>query len=465
MPRDERGEFDPAERASVRSRRRSLGALSLKPPRSSESTEAPRLSYTLATVSRVNEILGPLAVRDYALLWTGGLLSRVGNVAFVTGLSYYLYQETGSASAVSVLVIAVSIPGVLFASGAGVIADRWDPKRQMIIVNLFQAVVMLAATGISSDRLWLAYAVMFFDATAGHFFHPAGEAALPSIVPREKLVGAYSLDSTAFSVAAIGGPVVGGVAFAMWGIAGVALANAASFVASAALILPMRLSAVAEGSPRAEGSRDPNIAREDVFAAFRAGVRHIQTTPGLSAVLTLSAVALTAGAVFFTVIVPFTNDLVGGGGPEAVGLVLGARGAAGLVTGLALGMFGRVSHPDRLLVTALAAVAVLVFVAGVAPAPVAVLIVVASGIPDIAWRASNMTTIQYFTAGDFRGRVFGIYHGTRGLSQVLGALVVLLLADRFGLSFVVSTAGLLLGVAAVLALRVRTAARQAVEVA
>ena len=408
---------------------------------------------------RVTAIAGPLAIRDYALLWSGGLLSRVGNIAFLTGLSYYLYQETDSASAVSVLVIALSIPGVVFASGAGVIADRWDPKRQMIAVNVFQAAVMLAATGIASDRLWVAYLVMFLDASAGHFFHPAGEAALPSIVPRKQLVGAYSLESTSFSIAAVVGPVVGGVAFAAWGISGVAIVNSASFVASAALIAPIRLSRVMPSgtSPGASPAGDHGESG-GVREAFRAGVGHIRTTVGLSRAVILSAVALTAGSVFGTALVPFTNELLRAGGAEAVGFMLGARGVGGLIAGLALGVFGRAVRPATLLAGGLAALGVVLCAASAAPAPLAVLLVVLSGIPDVAWRASNMTVVQLFTAGEFKGRVFGIYHGTRALSQVLGALVVLLVADRFGLSFVVATAGLLLGVAAVLALRIRAAA-------
>jgi predicted MFS family arabinose efflux permease len=402
--------------------------------------------------------LGPLAIRDYALLWSGGLLSRIGNLAFVTGLSYYLYRETGSASAVSILVIAFSIPGVLFASGAGVIADRWDRKRQMVVVNLFQAVVMVVAVAIAADRLWLAYVVMFFDASAGHFYHPAGEAALPSVVPRDQLVRAYSLDSSASSIAVITGPVIGGIAFALGGIGAVALVNCASFVAAAALIMPIRLSARAS---HAVTDDQTVMADEGPVAAFREGIRHIRTTTGLFGALRLTAVALTAGAVFNTILVPFTNDLLRGGSSEAVGLVLGARGAGGLVAGLVIGMVRRGIRPETMLVVGLSVLAVGLFAAGIAPAPVAVAMVVASGIPDVAWRTSNMTIVQFFTRSEFKGRVFGVYHGTRALSQVLGALVVLVIGDRFGLSVTVATAGALLAVAAFLAFRNRTTARAA----
>jgi predicted MFS family arabinose efflux permease len=405
--------------------------------------------------ARNAEILGPLRIRNFSLLWSAGLLSKIGNVAFLTGLSYYLYQETGLAAAVSGLVIALSVPGVLFASTAGVIADRWDRKRQMIVVNLVQAAAMLPALALAGDRLWLAYVIMFIDAGAGHFYLPAGEAALPSIVPREQLVRAYSLESFSFSIAGIAGPVVGGVSFAIWGIAGVAIVNALSFVASAALIWPIELSARAEATGATEDETAVDANPEGIWQAFRAGLRQVAQVPGLAASLATSAAGLLGAATFQTILVPLVNDLIGGGNPEGVGFALGARGLGGLTVAVALAAFGARFAPERLLIGALSILAATIVGAAFVSPTFALLLVVVSGIPAVAWTASNMTIVQLFTSGQYKGRIFGLYHTTRALCQIGGALIVLAVADELGLRVVTAIAGVLLAVAAVLALRVR----------
>jgi predicted MFS family arabinose efflux permease len=403
------------------------------------------------------DILGPLRIRGFALLWTGGLLSRVGNIAFLTGLSYFVYRETNSAAVVAGLTVAISIPGILFASGAGVIADRWDRKRQMIVVNLVQAAAMLPAVALTDDRLWLAYFVMFVDAGAGHFFLPAGEAALPSIVPEDELVRAYSWDSTASSIAAISGPVVGGLSFALWGIGGVAVVNSASFLASALLIARISLPRSAESPDPARLASNP-VDREGMAEAFRRGLSLVGSSPGLSATLAVAATGLTAAALFLTVLVPFTNDLVGPNNPEGVGLVLGVRGAAGLLAGILIATIGRRFAPSMLLFASLAILSGTIVASAAASPNVALVLIVLSGVPAVAWFASNLTLVQLFTPTAYKGRVFGVYHTTRALSVLTGALIVLVVGDQVGLRVVIATSGVLVGVAAVLALRVpRTA--------
>jgi MFS family permease len=117
--------------------------------------------------------------RDFALLWFGGLVSRMGDWA----LLYYVYEQTGSTFASGVFTVAWMLPGLLFGPVAGVFADRWSRKWIMVFANLAQVFVVLPLLAARSGNLmWLVYAVMFVMASVWQFIPPAETALLPRLV-------------------------------------------------------------------------------------------------------------------------------------------------------------------------------------------------------------------------------------------------------------------------------------------
>lgn len=401
-------------------------------------------------------------MRSYALLWSAGLISRIGNQAFVIGLVYHLYEHTGSTAAVSGLFVALSIPGLFLASSAGVLADRWNPKKQMLLVNAVQAVAMIVlAVGGQSDLLWLAYAIALIDAAAGHFFLPASEAALPVIVPQAQLIPAYSLDASSGSVARIVGPVVGGIVVGGWGLTGLALVNAATFVASACLIALVKFPL----SDRRSG-RIPDLDGKGTGTAiineFRAGMREVGRRPALLAILFAAAVAMLAEAMFRTVLVPFTNDALDAASPELVGLVAGLRGVTALATGVTVGARGSHFQPLRLFGMALFALAVIMsLMASISWPQLAVVLVILTGVPAVAWFASQMTLLQLLTPQPYKGRVFGIFHTIRSWTVLVAGLLLLAFGDILMPRGVLLVAGLLLVAASILVLRAQGLTRAA----
>ncbi|MEZ4618018.1 MAG: MFS transporter [Caldilineaceae bacterium] len=77
-----------------------------------------------------------LRQRNFALLWWGGLVSLTGNRVLSIALPFYIYQQTGSTLATATMVLATSLPSMLFSSIAGVFVDRWERKRLMVVTNL-----------------------------------------------------------------------------------------------------------------------------------------------------------------------------------------------------------------------------------------------------------------------------------------------------------------------------------------
>lgn len=178
-----------------------------------------------------------LRQRNFALLWFGSLVSLVGDWVLMIGLPIYVYLLTGSVLATSLMLLASSIPGVALSSVAGVLVDRWDRQRTLIITNVLLAIGLLPLLLVRSpDRAWVVYVVAFVESCLARFASPAQSSWVPDLVGEQHLVSANSLTSLSQSLARLGGPAIGGVVAAIFGLSGLVLFDAVSFLAAAALI-------------------------------------------------------------------------------------------------------------------------------------------------------------------------------------------------------------------------------------
>jgi MFS family permease len=145
---------------------------------------------------------------NYTRLWLGGLISLIGDWALNVGLPIYIFLLTGSVLALSITLLAASLPPVLFGSLAGVFVDRWDHQRTMVATNLLLALVLLPLLLVrSAEQVWIVYLVAFVGGVIEQFFLPAQNALLPRLVAEERLVSANSLIAVSSNLARLIGPI------------------------------------------------------------------------------------------------------------------------------------------------------------------------------------------------------------------------------------------------------------------
>src|SRR6266496_2939235 len=120
--------------------------------------------------------------RDFGLVWASGLISDTGDWLLMIGLPIYVFTVTGSSLVTSAVFLLALVPALLLGSFAGVLIDRWDRRRTMVLVNLVQALVLLPMLAAGPDRLWIVYAVAGIEGTLAQLFDPARAAFLPTLV-------------------------------------------------------------------------------------------------------------------------------------------------------------------------------------------------------------------------------------------------------------------------------------------
>ncbi|HXE84883.1 MAG TPA: MFS transporter [Gemmatimonadales bacterium] len=185
--------------------------------------------------------------RDFTLLWIGQLLSFSGSRMQTAAILWHvslLADPTRKGLALGLVGAAQVVPIIAFAMLSGVVADALDRRKVMLVTQSVLALfagALAALTFAGSITLWPIYLLAALSSAAASFDGPARQALIPSLVPREDLSSAISLNTLMFQIASVVGPTLAGLVIAAWGIAWVYAVNAVSFLMVIVALVLMRV--------------------------------------------------------------------------------------------------------------------------------------------------------------------------------------------------------------------------------
>lgn len=279
--------------------------------------------------------------RDFRLLWTGLAVSAVGTWMQIVALSLLVLELThGSAVALGTVSLTQALTFLLFAAVGGSVADRFDRRRLLLVTQTLMiafAVLLGVLTLTGLIRFWMILLVAFASSSVLSFDQPARNALITSLVPKEHLMNAVSLQSAIFNGASILGPALAGLSLSSIGYAGNFFLNAASFLAVLAAILLLR-------TPKEQAIRRPTgrlleSARE-AFQYVRRDALLPTVVPAYAALLFFGPSAALALPVFAKQILHV--------GPTQLGILFSAIGAGTVVGALVLASLGDTINHGRL---------------------------------------------------------------------------------------------------------------------
>lgn len=294
----------------------------------------------------------PLARRDFALYWWGGMVSGPGTWLNNVTASVLMYTLTGSPFLVGVVNFAIFIPTLLFSLPAGVIGDRLD-RRAVVVVSYGVSAALAGSLAVLSatDRLDPVRLVVmcFLLGSAMAFAKPALSALLPALVPRQDLARATALNVMQFQFGQVAGPGLASVIL-LTGTPALAFGlNAASFLGPIVAMLLIR--------PRGAAARRRG-------GGVREGLRHVRKDRLMPAILLTVVLGNAAVESLRTLAPTIAEGLLQ---PEVAGVVIMGYSVGALLGLLAFGRLERAATASRLLVVAFVLQAV--GLVGVALAP------------------------------------------------------------------------------------------------
>jgi MFS family permease len=382
----------------------------------------------------------PFRHRAFATVWAGSFVSNVGTWMETVAIGVYVTQATGQAAWTGTVAALTYVPTVLLGPFGGALADRFDRRRFLVGVTLFQALLAATLTLLAAtDRLSVA-AVATIVLLAGCAFAaamPAVQAMTPDLVGADDLLGAMSLGAAQYNLGRVVGPALAGLVITAGGLAWAFGLNVISFGAVLVALALVQIPPLA----RSEGQR-PRVLR-----TIADGVAAARRDPGIRTALLL-LVATTFLVSPFIGLVPAVAIKVFGRGASGTSALVTAQGVGAVCSALAAGPLAGLLGRRRLLVAALLAVGPAAILYGLAPTfPLAVAAIAVLGFVYLAVLSGTSTVCQLRAPRELRARIASLFMLGVGGGHALGLVVQGWLGDRVGLPTVTVTSGVgLLGI-------------------
>ncbi|MBF8289184.1 MAG: transporter [Chloroflexi bacterium] len=378
--------------------------------------------------------------RDFSLMWSAQLISTIGSALTDLAAAILIFRYTGSAFAVGAALMVTAAPTLLVGLFAGVVVDRFDRKRIMLVSNLLCAAIIVAIPySVEAFGVFALYPLLFLSATVRQFFDPAWESVIPEIASDEELAAANSF----ISIASFGSTAVG---FALAGFLATVdiflpfYIDALTFAIAFALILGLRIQKLVMTETTTVDVIVDNLV---------SGIRFLWATPLLRSSLIVSIPVLFSFGLWNVLLLPMAIKVLGATEFE-YGLQEGLTSVGFVASSFLMAKYADRLREGQWMVVATFGMGVFGVLYGLATNIwFAIAMVVASGFLNSPLSIARRLILQKNTPREMRGRVFSAFAVSRDVVFLAG-MAAAGLADIIDVRLLVIIASVILLVAGVI---------------
>lgn len=192
--------------------------------------------------------------KNYFLLWTGQLVSQLGDRFYAIALAWWVLERTDSPAVMGFFMVVSVLPELLFGLIAGGLIDRWHRKNIIVSADIFRGLVVIAVALLQTMgrlEVWHVFIAAAVVSLASSFFNPSVMAVIPQLVESDEIPRANSLSQMIGGLASIAGPVLGAALVGLMGYWPVFLMNGLSYLAAAMLASFIALPPASPAGPKA----------------------------------------------------------------------------------------------------------------------------------------------------------------------------------------------------------------------
>lgn len=334
-------------------------------------------------------------------MWFGACTSSIGTWMQIVAQGWLIYRLSHSAFLLALDQFLGGIPIFLFSLIGGVVADRLERRKILLVSQYVQMttailLTLLVATGLI--HVWQILCLSFCSGLAQAFGGPAYQALIPTLVKREDMPNAIALNSIQFNMAVTIGPALAGIALAKLGEKWCFGLNALSFLApiiSLSIISARYL---------------PESTTESIFSSLKQGIRFVRKQKSMEALIVLAFCMTALSMPMRTYLPVFVKDIFHRG-PEVYGSLLSLMGIGSICGSLTIAGRGNIKNKGRVALTVLICLG-----AGIAgfsfsrslPLSYAMLAIVGASMMGVFATVNSL--VQLITTNEMRGRVMSVYN-------------------------------------------------------
>ncbi len=396
--------------------------------------------------------------RDFAVLFVGGFISNMGTWFTQIAVLFYALSlvkhlpENEATQAVALLTTFTLLPMLVLGPIGGVIADKYDRKKIMIISDLLGVAV---ATGlIFANQMWHLYLLLTLSSSVRQFFYPARSAAQPMIVEQDKLLSANGLTQTTIQISRMLGPLAAGFLIPAAGYQAAFSIDAVSYLVSALLILFIRTDLKVP-------QKEEKICVKSVFVGMRDGAIITFKDKIIGFVVISFAVTIFAIGAIDPVAVPYLNFSFGLG-EEDFGIMMMISALSGVLAAVILSLKGKLNRKLLFMSFAILALGTAVMIMAIAlylPGPIVWLYIGMSfiGFTNVGFSIPFTTLLQIIIKNEHLGKVSGTVDTVMTGASLIASVIAAALAKIMQINIIlIIVASIILVSGAVFLIIVRT---------
>ena len=365
----------------------------------------------------------------------GACTSSIGTWMQKVAQSWLVLEMSKSPFLLGVDAFLGDIPIFLFSLIGGVVADRMDRRRLLIVSQVVQltcAFLLAFLYALGVVQIWHILTLSFVCGTAQAFGGPAYQALVPSLVEPEDLPNAIALQSIQFNMARVIGPALGGIAFTYLGYAWCFSLNGISFIAVIISLVLLRIKFI------------PQNSGASVLTSMKQGFGFIRNQGAMVALIVLAFCMTLLGIPLLTFLPVFAKDVLHGDAFTFT-MMLSVSGAGAVTGALIVASMGNIGNKGKVALVMLTCLGVLI--AGFALSTSIVfscILLFLAGVALIAVFALIQSLVQLITGNEMRGRVMSVYNVAFRGGMPIGSLVTGWLVPHFTAPVVLAVNGTLL---------------------
>lgn len=359
--------------------------------------------------------------RNYRLFFTGQCISLIGTWIQQVAMSWLIYSLTKSALLMGIITFISYTPGLIVSPFAGVLIDRINKHRALIILQtlfLIETLILAILTIYGIIQVWHIVVISALLGITGAIDMPLRQAFVVDLVDNSEDIGnAISLNSSSFNLARLIGPAIAGVLIASFNEGICFLINSLSYIAVIAALFVMRIN-----TKPVKKITNPNVLQE-----LKEGVKYSYSSAPIRSIILYVAIACFIG-MSYPILMPIFAKEILHGNAQTLGFLMSASGIGALLGALYLAAKKSISGLEKWI-----CIASLLFGIGLMGLSfankvlIAMLILFVIGFGMVIIIAACNTLLQHFVEDDKRGRVMSLYTmafiGTAPIGSLCGGAI------------------------------------------
>src|SRR5580700_4102096 len=290
----------------------------------------PRVTLSAGTMKTLRRIFKAFHYRDFRLMWIGACTSSVGTWMQIVAQGWLIYRLSHSAFLLALDQFLAGIPIFLFSLIGGVVADRTERRKILLLsqyVQMASAGILTILVAFGVVHVWEILCLSFVSGFAQAFGGPAYQALIPTLVDREDMPNAIALNSIQFNMAVTIGPALAGQALAKLGEKWCFGLNAISFLAPIITLSIITTRFL------------PQKTTESILTSLKEGIKFVRKQQAMGALIVLAFCMTALGMPMRTYIPVFVKDIFHRG-PETYGNLLALMGLGSILGSLTIASAG-----------------------------------------------------------------------------------------------------------------------------